>query len=173
MTGSVLRCVLLNRLEKCQRVFGLQWARDFLLWFGLETFLSVIKLQPVTFMIGGQVTRLYISTCCWCYWATPGEGIRTGDKAVGAWTWPLTSVCLMLRMHGKMPPLAYMERCRYSPTRKDAATRLHGFVMEKLILSDLPYMHWNVNTVDTQSTTCFGTQEVAYCVSIVFTFQCL
>jgi len=50
---------------------------------------------------------------------------------------------------------------------KDASTRLHGIMMEKFILSHLPYMHWNVNTVDTQSTTCFGTQEVADCIHCV------
>jgi len=27
----------------------------------------------------------------------------------------------------------------------------------KLNLSDQPYMHWNVNTTDIQSPTCFGT----------------
>ena len=32
--------------------------------------------------------------------------------------------------------------------------------MQKFILSDQPYMHWNVNTIDTHSPTCFSTNWV-------------
>jgi len=42
----------------------------------------------------------------------------------------------------------------------------------KFNLSNQPYMHGNVHTIETQST-CFGPQEVRDCVSIVCMFQCM